>query len=66
MNLPGKPDSDGSQFFVSVSPQPALQGKYTAFARVVEGMDVVEQISRVPVDADGLAQKPVRILKDLD
>jgi cyclophilin family peptidyl-prolyl cis-trans isomerase len=61
VNLPGKPDSDGSQFFVCVSPQPALQGKYTVFARVVEGMDVVEQISRVPVDSDGLAQKPVRI-----
>src|SRR3982751_4261401 len=63
VSLPGKPDSDGSQFFVCVSPQPALQGKYTVFARVVEGMDVVEQISRVPVDADRLAQKPVRILK---
>jgi cyclophilin family peptidyl-prolyl cis-trans isomerase len=63
VNLPGKPDSDGIQFFVCVSPQPALQGKYTVFARVVEGINVVEQISRVPVDADGLAQKPVRILK---
>lgn len=63
VSLPGKPNSDGSQLFVCVSPQPALQGKYTAFARVVEGMEVVEQISRVPVDADGLAQKPVRILK---
>jgi cyclophilin family peptidyl-prolyl cis-trans isomerase len=63
VNLPGKPGSDGSQFFVCVTPQPALQGKYTVFARVVEGMDVVEQISRVPVDANGLAQQPVRILK---
>lgn len=63
VNQPGKPNSDGSQFFVCVSPQPALQGKYTVFARVTEGMDVVEQISRVPVDATGLAQKPVRILK---
>jgi peptidyl-prolyl cis-trans isomerase B (cyclophilin B) len=65
VNLPGKPDSDGIQFFVCVSPQPALQGKYTVFARIVEGINVVEQISRVPVDADGLAQKPVRILKIL-
>jgi cyclophilin family peptidyl-prolyl cis-trans isomerase len=65
VNLPGKPDSDGGQFFVCVSPQPTLQGKYTVFARVVEGMEVVEGISRVPIDADGLAQKPVRILKIL-
>jgi cyclophilin family peptidyl-prolyl cis-trans isomerase len=63
VNLPGKPNSDGSQFFVCVSPQPALDGKYTAFGEVVEGIDVVEQISRVPVDRDGLTQKPIRILK---
>lgn len=63
VNLPGKPDSDGGQFFVCVSPQPALQGKYTVFAHVVEGMHVVEQISRALVDPDGLAQTPVRIQK---
>lgn len=63
VNLQNKPNSDGSQFFVCVSPQPALNGKYTVFARVVEGMDVVEQISRVPVDKTGLTEKPVRILK---
>lgn len=63
VNRQAKPNSDGSQFFVCLSPQPALQGKYTVFAHVVEGMDVVEQISRTPVDAGGLAQKPVRILK---
>ena len=63
VNLPGKPNSDGSQFFVCASPQPALDGKYTAFAQVSEGIDVVENISRVPVDQNGLAQNPVRILK---
>jgi peptidyl-prolyl cis-trans isomerase B (cyclophilin B) len=63
VNLPGKPNSDGSQFFVCVSPQPSLDGKYSVFAQVTEGMDVVAKISRVPVDENGLAQKSVRILK---
>src|SRR5262245_19296492 len=31
---PGKPDSAGSQFFVTVTDQPALDGKYTIFGRV--------------------------------
>jgi cyclophilin family peptidyl-prolyl cis-trans isomerase len=61
--FPGKPNGDSAQFFVCVSPQTALDGKYSAFGRITEGMDVVEKISQVPVDANGLAEKPVRILK---
>jgi cyclophilin family peptidyl-prolyl cis-trans isomerase len=63
IRIPDKPDSDGSQFFVCVGPQPALDGKYSAFGRVTEGMDVVERISREPVDASGLTEKPVRIVR---
>ena len=63
VSIPGKPDSDGAQFFVCISPQPPLDGKFSAFGRVNEGMDVVEKISQSPVDADGFAEKPVRILK---
>lgn len=50
---PGKPDSAGAQFFVCVSDQPALEGKYTIFGRVSEGLDVVTKISEVPASADG-------------
>jgi peptidyl-prolyl cis-trans isomerase B (cyclophilin B) len=63
ISIPDKADSDGAQFFICVSPQPPLDGKYSAFGRVTEGMDVVEQISRVPVDANGFAEKPVRIVR---
>ena len=42
VRIPNKPDSDGSQFFVCVSPQAALDGQYSTFGRVTEGMDVVE------------------------
>ena len=63
VSIPGKADSDGAQFFVCISPQPPLDGKFSAFGRVNEGMDVVEKISQSPSAADGFAEKPVRILK---
>jgi cyclophilin family peptidyl-prolyl cis-trans isomerase/HEAT repeat protein len=37
-------DTGGSQFFVTHSPQPHLDGRYTAFGHVVEGMDVVDRL----------------------
>lgn len=61
--IPNTPDSDGAQFFVCLSPQPALNGKYSAFGRVTEGIHVVEAISRIPVAQDQLAETPVRIVK---
>lgn len=61
--IPGRANGDSAQFFVCVAPQEALDGKYSAFGRVTEGMDVVEKISRVAVDANGVAEKPVRIVK---
>ena len=39
-------DTGGSQFFITHSPQPHLDGRYTVFARVVAGMDVVDRIER--------------------
>ncbi len=62
VSIPGKADSDGAQFFVCVSPQPALDGKYSVFGQVTEGLHVVEAISRVPVRSDEKTEKPVRIL----
>jgi len=46
------PDSNGSQFFVSVSPQPALNGGYTIFGRLYGGSNVVSAINLVPTDAN--------------
>ena len=43
MALSGK-DTGGSQWFITHSPQPHLDGRYTIFARVSRGMDVVGRI----------------------
>jgi cyclophilin family peptidyl-prolyl cis-trans isomerase/HEAT repeat protein len=45
MALSGK-DTGGSQWFVTHSPQPHLDGGYTVFGRVIRGMDVVDSIVR--------------------
>lgn len=45
------PNSAGSQFFIMVADYPSLDGKYSAFGKVVEGMDVVDAIVRTgPTD----------------
>jgi peptidyl-prolyl cis-trans isomerase B (cyclophilin B) len=43
--VPGNRDSAGNQFFIAVTDQPALDGQYTVFARVVEGINVAQKIS---------------------
>jgi len=63
IRIPNKPGSDGGQFFVCVAPQPTLDGQYTTFGRITEGMDVVQKISNVPADEKGYTEKLVRIVK---
>ena len=39
------PDSNGSQFFICYVPQPALDGGYSVFGQLIDGMDVLESIT---------------------
>jgi cyclophilin family peptidyl-prolyl cis-trans isomerase/HEAT repeat protein len=45
MALDGR-DTAGSQWFITLSPQPHLDGRYTAFGRVVNGRDVLDRVSQ--------------------
>jgi len=49
----GKPKSGGSQFFIVVADSPQLDGKYTLFGRVLEGMEVADRIAAVERDLYG-------------
>jgi peptidyl-prolyl cis-trans isomerase B (cyclophilin B) len=58
----GQANSGGAQFFICASPQPQLDGPFSAFGQVTEGIDVVDQISLALTDSNGLTVKPVKIL----
>jgi cyclophilin family peptidyl-prolyl cis-trans isomerase len=50
------PNTNGSQFYICLEPQPGLDGRYTIIGQVVQGMDLVERIGRVQT---GPLDKPV-------
>jgi peptidyl-prolyl cis-trans isomerase A (cyclophilin A) len=53
------PNTNGSQFFVTVAPTAWLTGKHTIFGEVVEGYEVVEAISRIERDRNDRPRRDV-------
>jgi len=54
-------ESAGSQFFICVGDQFQMNGQFTAFAYVTDGMDIVEKISTTPTDDKRMATERVEI-----
>jgi peptidylprolyl isomerase len=57
----GNPHSANSQFFIMFAPAPSLDGQYSIFGEVIEGMELVDQIKR-GAGGSGVVSDPDRIV----
>ena len=55
------PNTNGSQFFITVAPTPSLEGSYNVFGKVISGQDVANKISKVSTNPEDKPITPVII-----
>lgn len=57
------PNTNGSQFFFTYARQPHLNGVYTVFGRLIDGLDTLDKMEKEPVSEKNRPMKPITIDK---
>ncbi|HEY5536788.1 MAG TPA: peptidylprolyl isomerase [Ignavibacteria bacterium] len=59
----GRPNSQDSQFYITLDATPHLDGKYTVFGEVIDGLDIVKKIGKVKTGVNDKPVEPVKMTK---
>lgn len=59
----GRPNSQDSQFYITLAPLDFLDGKYTVFGEVIEGLDVITKMGNVQTDRNDRPIEEVKMIK---